>query len=121
MRGPRRGKSSCVRRVSGPPTIVPTVTHYIYATSGKAVGFVQGRYVHALNGNTVGQLRGTHVHRLNGPYVGELYENQVVDKNMGNLGNIGNPGNPGSPGSPGDPGNRGNRGCPYRDVFDDLL
>lgn len=49
------------RCVSEPPTIVPTVTHYIYATSGKAVGFIRSRYVHALNGKTVGQLRGTHV------------------------------------------------------------
>lgn len=32
------------------------MTQYIYATSGKSVGFIRGRYIHALNGTAVGQL-----------------------------------------------------------------
>lgn len=86
------------------------------------MGFIQGKYIHALSGRAIGQISGaTHVHKLTGQYVGELYDDQVVNKHLGNLGNVGNPGNPGNLGNPGNPGNRGNRGCPFPDAWEKLL
>lgn len=68
------------------------MTHYLYATSGSAVGFIAGRYVHALNGWAIGQLNGHHVRRLDGRYVGELYDDQVVNMSFGTRGTLETPG-----------------------------
>ena len=94
---------------------------FIYDHLGNAVAFIEGEYIHSILGQAIGQIRGTHIHKISGEYVGELYENMVVDMNIGDLGNIGHNGDPGNPGFKGIPRNRGVIDTPYTDVFFKLL
>ena len=95
---------------------------FIYNDKGNAVGFRQSNFIYEIKGRAIGQIiNNKHVHKINGQYIGELYEDMVVDMNMGNLGNVGNCGNPGNTGSPGNPGNRGSINYGYKDVFKELL
>jgi len=96
------------------------MTHYVYATSGRPVGYIRGCYIHALSGTAIGQLNGTHVHKNSGPYVGGCTTARSLTVTWGTSGTSGTLATPGTPGILATR-DRGNRGCPYRDVFDKLL
>jgi hypothetical protein len=76
----------------------------IYARSGAAIGFHDGKTIYDLQGQPVGQLRGSRVYCMGGHYVGELKPGVIPDKNL-NRGSIPAHNNAGS-GARGNPGRR---------------
>lgn len=94
---------------------------FIYDQLGNPVAFIEGEFIHSILGQAIGQIQDTHIHKISGEYVGELYNNMVVDMNIGDLGNIGHNGDPGNAGFKGIPRNRGIVDTNYTDVFFKLL
>lgn len=65
-----------------------TMTMYVYAMTGDAVGFVFSSFIHDLDGRPLGRILGNRVHRLDGSYVGEFHKNMVVSRPVASRRNL---------------------------------
>ena len=97
------------------------MANFIYDQLGNPVAFTEGEFIFSILGQAIGQIRDTHIHKISGEYVGELYQDLVVDMNIGDLSNIGHRGDPGNPGFKGIPKNRGVVDTEYTDMFFKLI
>ena len=90
---------------------------FIYDSHGNGVGFIEGDFIHSLSGQPIGQVRETHIYKISGEYIGEIYNEMVVDINIGTLESIGYNIDPGYPVYRGTPKNRGAVETEYTEVF----
>ena len=90
---------------------------FIYDRLGNGVGFIEGNFIHSLSGQPIGQIREYHVYKISGEYIGELYNNMIVDMNIGTPESIGYNIDPGYPVYRGSPKNRGAVESEYTEVF----